>query len=178
MKKIFVFTATIFLTLSSCRKEGATLAKDQTLVQSQLQTNAGGSQAAETYSDVFTISIVGESAYNPCTNKVMTAVSGKIIINVHGVLNENNSTMIVHVNAQDQKAIDEDGRTYITNGTFNEQESTFSNGILTTKLRHFDRWITAGSDNNAIIKDIIYIKVDASGNVTVIREENHETYCQ
>jgi hypothetical protein len=187
MKKIFFFTAIASLSLGSCRKEATISANDQTSVQGQTQTNASNGQvrtstsaneAAVSYSDVFTISIVGQSAYNSCTGKVMTAVSGKIVINVHGVVNKSNSTMIVHVNAQDQKAIDEDGRIYITNGTFNEQESTFSNGTLTTKLSHFDRWITAGSDNNAIIKDIIYIKADADGNVTIIRDENHETYCQ
>ena len=40
MKKIFFFTAIAFSTLSSCRKEGTTFAKDEAMVQSQLQTNA------------------------------------------------------------------------------------------------------------------------------------------
>ena len=44
MKKIFFFIAISFLTLSSCKKESATLAKDQTSVQSQLQTNASSSE--------------------------------------------------------------------------------------------------------------------------------------
>jgi hypothetical protein len=48
MKKIFFFTAIAFLMLSSCKKEATTLAKDQTSLQSQLQTNASGSQLQKT----------------------------------------------------------------------------------------------------------------------------------
>ncbi len=44
MKKIFFFTAIVFLTLSSCRKEAATFEKDQTKdKQSILATKSGQS---------------------------------------------------------------------------------------------------------------------------------------
>src|SRR6266536_2098861 len=39
MKKIFFFTAIAFLSLSSCRKEGTTLAKGEVLTKSESQTN-------------------------------------------------------------------------------------------------------------------------------------------
>jgi len=187
MKKIFFFTAIAFLTLSSCRKEGTTLAKDQTSVQSQTQTNTSSSQlqtsasnsdGAVAFSDVFTISVVGESLYNPCTNEVVTFISGNLLIDVHGIYNGNKSTITVHANFQGAKMIGESGRGYAVSGSFNEQTSDFSNGVFTTKLVHFDRGITAGSENNFIIKDTYYIKVDTDENVTVIRDESHETYCQ
>ena len=43
MKKIFFFTAITFLTLSSCKKEATTLAKDQTVAESQFQENSAQS---------------------------------------------------------------------------------------------------------------------------------------
>ena len=57
MKKIFFFTAIAFLTLSSCRKESTTLAKDQTLAQSQAQTNASSSGGAVPFSNVYTVKV-------------------------------------------------------------------------------------------------------------------------
>ena len=178
MKKILFFTAIAFLSLSSCEKEGATVTKDQSLAKSQSQTNASSSGGAFTFSDVFTVSLVGETLYNPCMNEVMTITSGGLLIDVHGVYNANKSTIIVHANVQGATFIGESGRKYTTSGSFNEQTSEFSNGVFTTKLVHFDRYITVGSDNNLIDKDTYYIKVDADGNVTIIRDESHETYCQ
>ncbi len=187
MKKIFLFTAITFLALSSCKKEGTTLAKDQASDQSLLKTNASNSQSQTTasnrggsvpFSDVFTVSNVGESLYNPCTNEVVTFISGTLLIDVHGLYNGNKSTITVHANFQDAKMVGESGREYTVSGSFNRQESYFSNGVFTTKLEHFDRGITAGSDNNLIIKDTYYIKVDADGNVTLIKDESHELYCQ
>ena len=177
MKKILFFTAIAFLSLSSCEKEGATVTKDQTLAKSQSQTNASSSSAVP-FSNVFTISVVGESGYNPCTNEVMTVISGNIMIDVHGLYNNNKSTITIHVNAQKQKAVGESGRQYVLTGSYNEQTNDFSDGVFTTKLMHFDRWTSAGGEYDAIIKDIYYIKVDADGNVTIIRDESHETYCQ
>ena len=40
MKKIFFFTAIVFLTLSSCKKEGITLAKDKTVAETQFLENS------------------------------------------------------------------------------------------------------------------------------------------
>ena len=148
MKKIFFFTAIALLTLSYCRKEGATLAKDQTSVQGQSQTNASSSSAVP-FSNVFTISLVGESGYNPCTNEVMTVTSGNIMIDVHGLYNGNKSTITIHANAQEQKAVGESGRQYVLTGSYNEQTNNFSNGVFTTKLMHFDRWTTKGSEHDA-----------------------------
>ena len=187
MKKIFFFTAITFVTLSSCQKEAATLPQDQPVAESQLQTNASSSQletnasssgGAVPFSDVFTFSLVGNGRYNPCTNELITVISGNLLLNVHGVYNGNNSTITVHANVYGIMQVGESGREYHSSGSFNRQESNFSNGVFTTKLEHFDRWITAGSDNNLIVKDTYYVKVDAEGNVTVIRDPVSETYCQ
>ena len=173
MKKIFLFlTITVLMLSSSCKKEITPLSKDRTA------TERISSSGAVPFSDVFTVSLVGETFYNPCLNEVMTITSGGLLIDVHGVYNANKSTIIVHANVQEVTFIGESGRKYTTSGSFNEQTSEFSNGVFTTKLVHFDRYITAGSKNNLIDKDTYYIKVDADGNVTIIRDESHETYCQ
>ena len=171
MKKIFFFTSIAFLMLnSSCKKEVTPLSQDRTATERI--------SAAVPFSDVFKVSLVGETFFNPCMNEVMTITSGELLIDVHGVYNANKSTIIVHANVQGATFIGESGRKYTTSGSFNEQTSEFSNGVFTTKLVHFDRYITPGSKNNLIDKDTYYIKVDADGNVTIIRDESHETYCQ
>jgi len=187
MKKIIFLTAIAFLTLNSCRKEETTLAKDQTSVQSQLKTNASSSQTqtnvsssggAVTYSDVFKEDRTGISFFNPCTNELITVQSGYLLFDFHGVINGINSTFIVHTNVQGVKTVGESGRQYTVSGSWNGQTSYFSNGVFTTKLEIFYRWITAGSDNTLIRKETFYIKVDADGNVTVLKDETHEIYCQ
>ena len=173
MKKFFFFTAIAFVMLtSSCKKEVTPLSQDRTA------TERISSSGAVPFSDVFTVSSVDETMSNPCMNEVMTITSGELLIDVHGVYNANKSTIIVHANVQEVTFIGESGRKYTTSGSFNEQTSEFSNGVFTTKLVHFDRFITAGSKNNLIVKDTYYIKVDANGNVTIIRGESHEFYCQ
>jgi len=82
MKTIFFFIAITLLTLTSCRKEATTLSQDQTVAESQLQTNASSSQTetnasssggAFTFNDVYTFDLAGEQFYNSCTNEQMTA---------------------------------------------------------------------------------------------------------
>ena len=173
MKKISYFTAIAFVMLtSSCKKEVTPLSQDRAA------TERISSNGAVSFSDVFKVSLVGEIFDNPCMDEVMTITSGELLIDVHGVFNANNSTITVHANVQGVTLIGASGRRYTGSGSFNEQTSEFSNGVFTTKLVHFDRYITAGSKNNLIDKDTYYIKVDADGNVTFIRDENHEFYCQ
>ena len=174
MKKIFFFTSIAFLILSSsCKKEVTPLSQDRTATE-----RVSSSSAAVPFSDVFKVSLVGDTLYNPCMNEVITVTSGGLLIDVHGVYDANKSTITVHANVQGITFIGESGRKYTASGSFNEQTSEFSNGIFTTKLVHFDRYIIEGSKNNLIDKDTYYIKVDADGNVSIIRDEIHETYCQ
>ena len=184
MKRIFFFTTITFLMLSSCRKEDTTLSQNRIAAESQ--TNASNSQAetnlsssggAFTFQDVFTLNWEGTQLYNPCTNELMT-LSGATYVSVHGIYNGTKSTITVHANGQQIKAVGESGRQYTISGSTNHQESSFSDGVFTTKEVHFDRFVTTGSENTLIWKDNFYIKVDANGNVTIIRDEIHETYCQ
>jgi len=186
MKKIFLFTTIAFLMLSSCKKEATTLLQDQTVSDSEFQANASSSQTetnastsegAFTFHDDFVLNWEGTQLYNPCTNELMT-LSGDTYVTVHGIYNGAKSTMTVHANGQQIKAVGESGRLYTISGSTNHQESSFSDGVFTTKEVHFDRFITTGSENTLIWKDNFYIKVDANGNVTIIRDEIHETYCQ
>jgi hypothetical protein len=179
MKKIFFFTAITFLTLSSCRKEGATLAKDQAMAKSQSQTNASSSGDAFAFHDREIIDLAGEQFYNSCTDELMTASVWNLLIDFHGVYNGNKSTITFHVNLQRFKGVGEkSGLEYVGSGSFNEQESYFSDGVFTTKLVNHQRATTAGGDNNLTTVVTFYIKVDADGNVTIQRDPVEETYCQ
>jgi len=67
---------------------------------------------------------------------------------------------------------------YIGAASRNYQESYFSNGVFTTKLVYVIHAKTAGGGNNLIITETFYIKVDAEGNITYIRDPVLETRCQ
>jgi len=91
----------------------------------------------------------------------------------------NKATFTLHVNGIGLRAIGESGREYTVSGTDNYQVQWFSNGVTTTKEVNIIRFITAGSSEpNFIINYTIYIKVDADGNVTLIRDEVFETSCR
>ena len=111
-------------------------------------------------------------------NEVLTFISGELLISVHQVDNGSKLTVTVHANFKGARMVDESGRKYVVSGTYNEQKSDFSSGESTVKVVHFDRAITSGGKNNVILKDTYYIKIDADRNVTVIRDETHEFYCQ
>ncbi len=186
MKKIFFFTAITFLTLSSCRKEGTTLAKDQTLAQSQLKTNASSSQSqtnassnggAVTFRSVEVVHHNGDQLYNPCTNELMT-IYGDVQFRTHGVTNDNNSITTLNASIIGVKAIGESGRVYAIAGAGTLQWSNYSNGVFTFKLRYTNHFITAGGKNNFIEGQTFYLKVDASGNTTYIIDPVSESYCQ
>jgi hypothetical protein len=183
MKKIFFFTAITFLTLSSCRKEATTLSQDQTVAESQLQTNASSSQTETNASSsggakVEIINLDGEQVYNSCTKESMT-LYGNIRVVVQFIDNSpNKATFTLHTNGTGIRAIGESGREYTLSGTDNYQVQWFSNGVTTTKEVNNIRFTTAGSESNFIVSYTIYVKVDGDGNVTVIREEVFETSCQ
>ena len=177
MKKIFFFTAITLLMLSSCRKEGATLVKDQTLAQSQTQTNASSGQAFP-FNYIYKIDYDGQQGYNSCTNELATVYGNDQLI-IHGIYNGTKSTITVNSHTQGTiTAVGESGRQYTIEGALLYQESNFSNGVFTTKLVRNLRWITEGRGNNLTISETFYIKVDADGNVTVIRDPVSERYCQ
>ena len=178
MKKIFFFTAITFLTLSSCKKEAATLAKDQTLAKSQSQTNASSSGGAFPFHDVFKVDLAGEQYLNPCTNEQITASRWNLLFDFHGIYNGTKSTFTGHGNTQGFKGVDESGRKVIGAAEFNSQESSFSNGVFTTKLVSLVHGMTAGSDDNFIITETFYIKVYADGTITYVRDPVYEVRCQ
>jgi len=184
MKKIFFFTAITFLTLSSCQKEAATLSQDQPVAESQLQTNASSSQtetnassSAGTYHNVFKFNLDGLQVYNSCTNELMTIYGDRQVV-IQFMYNDIKATFTFHLNGTGVTAIGESGREYTVSGSYNSQETWFSNGVYTAKEVLNQRFITAGSESNFIISSTLYFKVDAEGNVTVIREPVSETYCQ
>lgn len=174
MRKTFCFAAILFCILSSCSKDDTKLTEDQT-VGTQSDTSAISSGGTP-FKNIFRVNLQGESLYNSCTNEVITIAAGNIIIDVHGVYNENNSTIFIQANTEGVTATGKSGR-YTLSGSYNEQTSEFYNGIFTTRLQHFDRWVEPGSNNNAIVKATYYIKVDAAGNMTFIREPVAEVYC-
>jgi hypothetical protein len=178
MKTFFFFTAIAFLTLSSCKKEAASSSEDKTAAQSQLQTKAISSGGAQPFYGSFDVHYDGQQFYNPCTNELATVYGfEKVIFN--GINNGTKSTITFHVNMPGTiRAVGESGTEYVINDHLLQQESYFSNGVFTTKHVSTLRWVASGGGNNFTIKETYYIKVDADGNVTVIRDPVNETYCR
>jgi hypothetical protein len=181
MKKIILYTAIVCLSLTSCKKEFVTSTEDQTLRQNQMQTVAGNAsniEGAVPFKETFIVNWDGQRFYNPCTNEIATVYGSEKVL-VHGVYNGAKSIVTVNVHfLQGFRAVGESGRQYVIEESFLYQENNFSNGVLTTKLVANMRWLTKGGGNNWINNLTSYIKVDAEGNVTFIREPVNETYCQ
>ena len=173
MRKTFYFAAIVCFILSSCSKDDETLTGQTVRAQSGTISSSG-----TTFHNMFRFSLVGESLDNPCIGEVITITSGNIIIDVHGVYNGNNSTVIVNSNVEGATATGKRGMAYKLSGSYNEQTSEFSNGVFTTRLQHFDRWTGPGSSKIAIVKGTYFIKVDAAGNVNLSREPVSEVYCR
>jgi hypothetical protein len=179
MKKIFFFTAISFLMLSSCQKEATTLSQDQTVAESQLQSNASDIGGAFTFNDVYTVDLAGEQFYNSCTNEQMTASIWNVLVSFHGIYNGNKSTIIVHSGTQRFKGVgEESGLEYIGAASRNYQESYFADGVFTTKLVYVIHAMTAGGGNNLIITETFYINVYADGTITYVRDPVYEVRCQ
>jgi len=176
MKKIFFFSTIALLTLSSCRKESTTLLKDQTSAKSESQTNVISSGAFP-FNDHEIVYYDGQQFYNSCTNELIT-VSGNAQFIFDGIYNGTKSTITVNWHIRGIKATGESGREYTINGGSTYQESSFSNGVFTTKFVRSVRWVTAGSANNFIQKVTVYFKIDAEGNITYLRDPVSENYCQ
>ena len=177
MKKIFFFTAIAFLMLSSCKKEGTTLVKDQALARSQSQTNASSSGAAFPFNDREIINFDGQQFYNPCTNELITVLGDAQLI-AHGIYNGTKSTITLNWHITGIKAAGESGREYTINGAQTYQESNFSNGVFTTKFVRIVRWVTAGGGNDFVQEVTEYLKIDTEGNITYLRDPVNVTYCQ
>ncbi len=178
MKKIFFFTVIAILT-SSCKKEATTSSEDKTAAQAQLQTNASSSGGAITFNDVYKFNLAGESYYNECTKEQMISSNWGVLLDIHGVYNGNMSTITAHANARGFKAVGEkSGMVYVGAGSSLEKQSTFSDGVFTTKLVHHEHAATAGGGYDVILTQTFYIKVDADGTITYIKEPVSEIHCQ
>lgn len=173
MKKIFFFTAiTVLMLSSSCKKEVTPLSKDRTA------TERISSSGAVPFHGSYDVIRDGQQFYNSCTNELVTVYGNEQVI-FHGLSNGSKSTITFNVNIPGTiRGADESGREYIINEHLLYQESHFADGVFSTKLVATLRWITEGGSNNFIHEETFYVKVDADGNVTVIREPISEDYCQ
>jgi hypothetical protein len=174
MKKIFVLTAMAFVLVSSCRKDDASIAAGQANQVSQVASN---SQSAVPFSDVFVAHHDGTQLFNPCTNEVMT-IYGDVQFRFHGVTNKNNSMTITNSSALGLNAIGESGRKYSITGAGIFQESNYSDGAFTSKVSYTNHFITADGENNFIYGETFYLKVDADGNVSYLRDPVFSVSCQ
>ena len=174
MKKIFFFTAiTILMLSSSCKKEVTPLSQDRTATE-----RVSSSSAAVPFHVNFEESVEGFQIYNSCTNELMT-LHGSIHDVFHGLYDGPDSKITFHYNFQESvSAVGESGTEYIVTGTLNAQEGEFSVGEFTFKFINKYRFITKGGGNNFFYELTHYLKVDAEGNWTIIREEVEKTYCQ
>ncbi len=123
MKKIIFFSVIAFVSLSSCRKETATIAKDQTseknfMTSSEGQSSSGvadnTSQAIPIRGDIDLYFPAGVSDFNTCTREYIN-FSGSGHINIRGVINDNKITFIGHYDVHNVKGVGQlSGTRYVT----------------------------------------------------------------
>lgn len=177
MKKIILLTAIACLTLNSCRKEGTTLVKGDTMVQRESQTNAS-TQASLPYNIQDFISLDGVTSYSPCTGEVMTW-SGICHAFMQGVYNSNTNTSKenFHINFQGIKAVSESGTQYQVHDAYHIKSTISNYGCLLTfseTLVFLLRTAGAGNDFEFSLKSS-YTYNSCTNEYTVIRNETSET---
>ncbi len=152
MKKIFFFTAIAFLTISSCKKEGATSSKDQALAKSQSQTNAS-TVNAQPYNIQNYVSLDGEVISNACTNELVK-LSGICHVFGHGVYDPqtNTSKDEFHINLQGVKGVGETtGSEYqVKDNISSRQIISYDGCTLTFNVSETFKITSANADNNFI----------------------------
>jgi hypothetical protein len=181
MKKILFLTVITLLTLSSCKKEDAAPTQTQTFAKSQPQPvlgNASSDNAAVPFRDTFTVNWDGTQIYDSCTAELITLYGTEVII-AHGVYNGNMSKITFNVHFQNGfRGIGESGRRYVMGESLMYQESYFSDGVFSAKLKASSHILTEGGGNNLTHTETFYYKVDAEGTVTVVKDPVLENYCQ
>ncbi|SRR6266496_1820094 len=180
MKKIFFFTAIAFLSLSSCRKEGTTLAKGEVLTKSESQSNASTSGALP-YNIQNYVSLDGVVISNACTNESVI-LSGICHVFGHGVYNPqtNTSKDDFHINLQGVKGMGETtGNAYEVKDNISERKNISCDGcILTFSGSEIFKITSANANNNFIFKmKLIYTYNFCTLEQTVKRDVS-STECQ
>src|SRR6266542_4245945 len=152
MKKIFFFTAIAFLSLSSCRKEGTTLAKGEVLTKSESQSNASTSGALP-YNIQNYVSLDGVVISNACTNESVI-LSGICHVFGHGVYNPqtNTSKDEFHINLQGVKGVGETtGSEYqVKDNISSRQIISYDGCTLTFNVSETFKITSANAGNNFI----------------------------
>jgi hypothetical protein len=179
MKKIIFFTAIAFLTLSSCKKENASLAKDLEFAQSKSQLNTTTSNAIP-YNIQDFISLDGVTSYSPCTGEVVTW-SGICHAFMQGVYNPNTNTTKenFHINFQGIKAVSSTGTQYHVQDAYHIKSTISNAGCLLTfseTLVFLLRTAGAGNDFEFSLKSS-YTYNSCTNEYTVIRNER-STKCK
>ena len=174
MKKFFLFLVIPLLTLTSCRKQNASLTNDQSFAEgpAQLSTSA---LSAQPYNVQNYVSLDGEVIQNPCTNESIE-LAGICHVFWHGVYDPktNTSTDQFHINLQGVKGVGlTTGNEYQIQDNISARTIISHDGcVLTFSVSETFRVIAADANNNfTLIMKLTYTYDLCTAEYTVKREE-------
>lgn len=129
------------------------------------------SAAAMTYASQTTVSVVGQTiSYTSdpsgqCFGEDITLTGGTILIQSHGVMDQNGAHGTFDVARQGVQGVGaQSGALYHMTGTDTATQS-IDGGFQTTMNDHINI-VGQGPDNNAVISSVLHLTVDANGQIT------------
>jgi len=166
MKKIFLFTAITFLTLSSCKKEVATSYGEQQKIISSSTNNSVN--AVPINWDTTWYEPAGVSMFNSCTQEYIN-FTGSIHIHIRGVISDNKITWLGHYDVQNLKGVGQiTGTKYVTTETFNfSSTDNFNSEFIEYQQRYSLHYISLGKTSNFTLVNNWHLTINANGDVTV-----------
>ena len=168
--------AVIFL--ASCQKSAVAPASEKP-APAFSSKNLSSFNTASPYNDQqdFDMTTLGIQAFG-CTGEQLQVVGGIYHLDLHGVINGNNLTVVEHVNAQNFKLVGmATGTTYTGSVSYNQSfNASFTNGKFVTKETQSILLTTPGGKNNLLAKIDVHETLNAQGvltaNIDNFRTEN------
>ena len=179
MKKLFLVTVIVFLTLNSCTKESAQLSNGQSVEESRSQSSSAPS--AQPYNVQNYVPLDGEVVKNPCTNESVL-LSGICHVFGHGVYDPNTNTSKdqFHINLQGVKGVGSTtGTEYQVKDNISVREVISKDGcVLTFSLSETFRITSSKANNNFFLIMKLTYTYDLCTEEYTMKKEASSTECR
>jgi hypothetical protein len=111
---------------------------------------------------------IDDWAWSDCTGESIH-ITGQIMIDIHGIVNNNRMNFVIHDNYSVQGIGETSGKLYAGSGLYNESYNGNFTGSYTLSGKSKVRLNTSGGQNNLVLTMRAHTTVNAQGIVTVNR---------
>lgn len=163
MKKMFFYTAIVFLATGSCKKADLQTFTPEYTPASTATTEAVTVQhIKESDTSPFSFSV-----WNPCTNEFVT-ISGTLHYILRWVISDNKETFVLHFNASNAIGVGQtSGTHYVTTSTFNySNTNSFTGEQRVFQQSASTHFVDQGGEGSFTIINDWHLTVNANGEET------------